>query len=187
MEGHPSFGRVARYALILGVACLAILGVSYARYVQEVQGAGAASVAAVALDLTGGSGKLDVTERLKGMKPGDARTVAFSVAGYEAGAASEVAQEYSVSVETTGNLPLSYGLAAGEPVSGEGSLVQLGADGAGADLVWTGGLLPYGSVSHAYVLTVTWPSERADESLADEIDLVVLRVDAHQTMAGEAS
>lgn len=184
MEGHTSFGRVARYALILGVACFAILGVSYARYVQEVQGAGAASVAAVALDLTGGSGKLDVTERLKGMKPGDTRTVAFSVAGYEAGAASEVVQEYSVSVETTGNLPLSYGLAAGEPVSDEGSLVQLGA---GADLVWTGGLLPYGSISHAYVLTVAWPSERADESLADEIDLVVLRVDAHQAMAGEAS
>lgn len=179
MSKHLTAGRVARYLLFLVIACAVVLGVSFARYVTVVQGQGLGQVAGVALDVSG-DGAVDVTSQLRGMKPGDTRTVGFTVTNEKDGTVSEVAQEYSVSVETTGNLPLTYALtASGE--AGSGSFVG------GSGLSWAGGVLPYGSASHSYTLMVSWPEDAAGSVFADEIDRVVLRVDAHQAAPTEAT
>lgn len=180
MKKHVSAGRIARYALFLGAACLLVAGVTFARYYQEVQGQGTGSVAAVALDLaTGSGGAVDVTSQLRGMKPGDVRTVDFVVSNKKDGMTSEVAQSYSVSVETTGNLPLTFELAS-KGGSGADKYVTTPGATTGSGATWTGGVLPVGAATHTYKLTVTWPLNSANPALADEIDRVVLKIDAQQ-------
>ncbi len=172
MNKHLTTGRVVRYLACLVLAFAVVLGATYARYVQEVQGQGTGTVAAVALGL---EGSVDLTTDLQGMKPGDECTVSFAVTNAESGTTSEVTQAYDVSVETTGNLPLTFALAS----SGDAGAGSFATGGSG--FTWTGGVLPFGSgVSHSYTLTVMWPSGEASPGLADEIDRVVLKIDAQQ-------
>ena len=181
MKKHETAGRIVRSLLCLSLVAAAVLGIAYARYLQEVQGRASASVAAVALDMAGSSGTLDVTAQLSGMRPGDARTVEFAVTNAKDGTVSEVDLTYAVSLATSGNLPLTYAL---DPKSGSGDTANYARAAAGADLVWTGGLLPFGpsgvGVTHTYELSVTWPAGQAAERFADEIDQVTLTVDAQQ-------
>ncbi len=179
MSKHLTTGRVVRYLLLLTVACAVVLGVTFARYVTVVQGQGSGDVAAVALGLTGDS-TADLTSQLQGMKPGESRTVNFAVTNTVDKTTSEVAQNYSVSIETTRNLPLKFELTAITPGVDKGEV----ATGSGSP--WTGGDLPYGSdVTHSYTLTVTWPENASDSALAYEIDRVVLKVDAQQAKPTE--
>lgn len=180
MNKHLTTGRVVRYLACLVLAFAVVLGATYARYVQEVQGQGTGTVAAVALGLEGSA---DLTSELQGMKPGDKREVKFAVTNAESGTKSEVAQTYDVSVETTGNLPLTFALTPNDDAGGEGSFAA-----GGSDLTWTGGVLPFGNdVSHSYTLTVTWLADRTEPALADEIDRVVLKIDAQQAAPKGAS
>lgn len=173
MSKHLTTGRVVRYLLLLTVACAVVLGVTFARYATTVQGQGSGDVAAVALGLTGDS-TADLTKQLDGMKPGDTRTVKFEVTNTSDRTTSEVTQAYSVSIETTGNLPLEFSLASTSASKGTAATTN-------SDLTWAGGELPYGSgVSHSYTLKVTWPSAKVDSALSYEIDRVVLKVDAQQ-------
>lgn len=179
MSKHLTTGRVVRYLLLLTVACAVVLGVTFARYVTVVQGQGSGDVAAVALGLTGDS-TADLTSQLQGMKPGESRTVNFAVTNTVDKMTSEVAQNYSVSIVTTGNLPLKFELTAIAPGADKGEVAM------GSGLTWTGGELPYGSdVSHSYTLKVTWPSAKVDSALAYEIDRVILKVDAQQAKPTE--
>lgn len=182
MSKHLTTGRIARYLICLALACVAVLGVTYARYYQEVQGQGSASVATVALGLGSGTGALDLTPQLQGMYPGDSCTVKFAVKNAQDGAVSEVALEYSIAIETTGNLPLTYTLVAKSGANDSKGYATTPSES--SSLTWTGGELPYGpadaGTSHLYELTVAWPDDERDEALADEIDLVTLTVDAQQ-------
>ena len=184
MKKRMNAGRIVAYLFCLSLVGLLVVGVSYARYAQEVQGKATGSVAAVALD-----GTLDLTSTLQGMRPGQSRSVDFSVTNKKDATVSEVTLNYSVSIKTTGNLPLTYTLAAQNDAGKGGSFA--GPPAGGAEPVWTGGVLPYGSsdadVGHTYTLTVTWPEGSADESFADEIDLVTLTVDAQQAKPEAAS
>ena len=174
MSKHLTTGRVVRYLLLLTVACAVVLGVTFARYVTVVQGQGSGDVAAVALGLTGDS-TADLTSQLQGMKPGDTREVKFAVTNTDGETTSEVTQAYSVSIVTTGNLPLEFELTAIAPGPDEGKV----ATGYGSP--WTGGELPYGtSISHGYTLKVEWPSDENGSALAYEIDQVILKADALQ-------
>ncbi len=128
------------------------------RYVTVVQGQGSGDVAAVALGLTSDS-TADLTSQLQGMKPGESRTVNFAVTNTVDKTTSEVAQNYSVSIETTRNLPLKFELTAITPGVDKGEV----ATGSGSP--WTGEDLPYGSdVTHSYTLTVTWPENASDSA-----------------------
>ena len=172
MKKQMTARRIIVYLCCLSIVGLFAVGGTYARYTQDVQGQATGSVAAVAL-----GGTLDLTSKLEGMRPGDSKTIGFTVSNKNDATVSEVVLNYSVSVETTGNLPLAYTLA---PKSGgeAGTYVESNASGR----KWTGGALSLGDsdVTHTYLLTVTWPADKADESLADEIDLVTLTVDAQQ-------
>lgn len=180
MSKHLTTGRVVRYLLLLTIACAVVLGVTFARYATVVQGQGSGDVAAVALGLTGDGGSVDLTKQLQGMKPGESRTVNFAVTNTVDKTTSEVAQNYSVSIETTRNLPLKFELTAIAPGADKGEV----ATGSGSP--WLGGELPYGSdVKHDYTLTVTWPENASDSALAYEIDRVVLKIDAQQAKPTE--
>ena len=178
MSKHLTPGRVVRYLLLLTVACAVVLGVTFARYATVVQGQGSGDVAAVSLGLTGDSAA-DLTSQLQGMKPGDTRELKFAVTNADSETTSEVTQAYSVSIVTTGNLPLEFSLDSTGVSKGTSATVK-------SNLIWLGGELPYGSdVKHDYTLTVTWPKDASDSALAYEIDWVVLKVDAQQAKPTE--
>lgn len=185
MRKHLTAGRVIRYLLYLCIVSTLVFGVTYARYIREIYGQGTVSTAVAEMDVTdGGSGKLELTQKLQGLQPDEKREIDFQITNQKNGVVSEVAQEYSITIDTTGNLPLTYTLT---PKNNSDSSVGTYAAETSSDsgsLVWTGGRLPYSAagVSHSYTLTVEWPGDRADETLADEIDRVILTVDAKQAL-----
>lgn len=179
MKKHSTLGRMAGYLLYLSLAGTLIFGVTYARYSSTVTGTGTAEVAALEMNTT-----LDLTDRLQDLVPGQPRTIEFKVTNFHGGLVSEVTQEYSVTVTTTGNLPLEFELTPPE-TGAEGTYAAEASSGA-STVTWRGGSLPYGAATtHAYTLTVTLPSGQA-AGYADEIDLVTLTIDAQQAKPGNA-
>ena len=125
MKKHLTAGRIALYLLYLGLTTSLIVSVTYSRYAQEIKGQGVAQVAAVALDLTDDNGaQLDLTEQLKGLHPGEQKELVFAVTNKEGDTVSEVAQEYAITISTTGNLPLTYTLAPNNTDTSEGTYVD---------------------------------------------------------------
>ena len=57
-----------------------------------------------------GSGSSTIDINVSGLRPGDKKTYIFEVTNTENGVTSEVGQDYSIIVETTGNLPLDFAL-----------------------------------------------------------------------------
>lgn len=179
MKKHLTTWRVVCYLLYFLGVCTLVLGVTNARYSTVVSGTGTASVAAVELEL---DTKQDLSVNLVGMKPGDSREIPFTVKNSKDSKVSEVTQEYSVIVETTGNLPLEYTLT----VSSSDNKAYYVAEGpsVGNDSnhrEWTGGKFLHSTDStHNYTLKVKWPEGEASEIYKKEIDLVTLTVDAKQ-------
>ena len=171
MKKHLVPGRIICYLLFLTVVCTLVFGASYSRFASQATGTGTANIAEVALN-----SQIDLSEKLKGMVPGDTRAIEIQVSNRKDGAISEVAQSYTVSIETTGNLPLAYSLSTKDTPTTGHALVQ-----GGNPLVWTGGLLPHTDpTTHTYILTVSWPSGNAAPALTNESDLVTITVDSKQ-------
>lgn len=193
MKKHLTTQRIVGYLIYLLLACSLVFGVTYARYVTSVSGTATAKTASMEMNM---NTQMDLSGLLKGLKPGGKKEIKFEVRNFEAPPSaggdnkiSEVGQEYSVTVKTTGNLPLTYTLDP-DTASGkvDGTYVGAAPESVGASLnpakewVWRGGVLPYSAsgTSHAYILTVAWPEGQADSAYKDEIDLVTLTVDAMQ-------
>lgn len=187
MKRRLTPGRAVLYLLYLTIACTLVVSATYARYSSDTRGQAAATVAAVALDVTSSASRLDLTAHLQKMHPGETRKIEFSVTNQKDGRISQVSQDYSIAVNTTGNLPLTYQLA---PLSQnpEGTFVQQNGITADHTITWPGGMLPgSGSgITHTYTLTVSWPSDQTDERYASEIDLVTLIIDSEQTASQTA-
>lgn len=179
MKKHLTKWRVLTYLLILSSASLLIIGPTYAKYVSEVDGKGSGSVAAWGSDFTV-TNSIDLSQ----LKPGGKIDYMFNVTNVKDGRTSEVSQEYSIILNTTGNLPLTYTLAADKTVS-SGSFVKDGILTIENGIcTLTGGTLPHtNSTTHAYTLTISWPADKNDASYADEIDLVTLTVNAQQSLS----
>lgn len=185
MRKQLTKSRVIGYLLLLTAASVGVLSVSYARYASQVSGEGTVSVAVWGADTTIEPLSIDVS----GLTPGETKKYLFQVTNTKEGKTSQVAQEYSFTVETTENLPLSYNLSEGSSnPAGIGTTIA-GSDGTG-ELVFqdgkaelTGGILPHTTpVTHKYTLSVTWPEAEGGADYADEIDLVTLTVKADQIM-----
>lgn len=187
MRKHLTKGRVIIYLFCLTLACTLVFGVTYARFHSKITGMAAAQTAAVALGTT-----LDLSSRLQGLQPGDETEISFNISNFskESGKQiSEVGQEYTITIATTGNLPLEYAITqktavttsqSAEEAADTGSYVTPAPEKAN---VWTGGLLPSGTeTTHQYTLTVRWPQEQNNYRYSEEIDLVTLTVDAVQTL-----
>lgn len=176
MKKQLTLGRAVAYLLALAAVCTLVWGVTYARYRTDKKGAAKGTAATMALSVLDGSGELNLSDRLAGMTPGESRTVSFTIANSKDGVASQVAQTYSLTIETTGNLPLTYTLSHTGQAGAGGAF----AAGEAGSLTWTGGRLSAGVASHTYTLTVTWPPEKSGAWYMHEIDAVTLRVDAAQ-------
>lgn len=194
MKKHLTVWRIVCYLFYFLGVCTLVLGVTNARYITTVSGTGTASVAAVALDTTELSGidekkVIDLTNTIKGLYPGQSQTITFQVKNFKDLVVSEVTQEYSVIVETTGNLPLTYELSAGDAknIGTYATTSSTVPESNPTVWQWTGGSLPHSQeCTHSYTLTVKWNIGKNDAAFSDEIDLVTLTIDAKQARPGNS-
>lgn len=179
MEDKQNKRRIISYLLCFTLACLVVLGVTYARYKSSVSGIGTATTAKVALNSSA-----DLSNVLKNMKPGESRDIDVSVSNQNLSEnkVSEVTQDYTITVKTTGNLPLEFSLRE-KNLNGEGAYVkQDPLNNGNNSVVWSGGQMPHSEiVTHDYTLSVKWTESNKDSAYADEIDKITLAVDAEQT------
>lgn len=186
MKKHRMNTWITVGALFVCAALLLVLSPSYAHYTTQVSGTGTASVA-----VWGSATEFTTPVQLDQLQPGKEVEFPFTVTNKNGNKISDVAQNYSVTVKSTGNLPFVFqltadsgkGTAGGTAVTAPDPLVF--TDGA-AEV--SGGFLPHTKETvHAYILTVSWPvdeqsTDSADAKYADEIDLVTLTVNAQQAV-----
>lgn len=198
------FDRLWVYLLYLGLVTSLILSVTLAKYASTATGTGTATVAAMA----GGDGKAEskpIQMLLSDLYPGQSKSLKFEVVNYNVDTVngnrvSEVAMDYTIKVETTGNLPLTFTLSkVTEETSATGSTVVDKAESGKLDLApdqmgtpLEGGFFPLEidpatnklmKQEHVYTLTAIWPAEESNIDYVDEIDLVTVTVEASQRLA----
>lgn len=180
MKKNLTKGRIISYIIYLALACTLVFGITYARYSSKVTGNVTAKTASVEMNST-----IDLSKQLEEMTPGSSKKIEFKVTNKKEENVSEVGQEYSITIDTTGNLPLTYTIDSDVAAPASGNYVTAVKEASGeTNHKWTGGVLPYSAdgVTHKYVLTVKW-TESGDEdnsAYSDEIDQVTLTVDAKQ-------
>lgn len=178
MENRQKKRQILSYVLYLTLVCVLVFGVTYARYRSNVTGKGTAAVAKVVLNSTA-----DLDNRLEGMRPGEERKIDVEITNVlQDGTTSEVTQDYSVTVETTGNLPLEFTLEK-KSADANGTYVDTTAiESTENTKIWTGGQMQHTTIeTHGYVLTVKWKENETSAEYADEIDKITLTVDATQS------
>lgn len=178
MKRQLTKSRIIGYLLLFTVLTLLVLSMTYSRFMSRVDGDGKAVLAAWEAQ----SGELTID--VGGLRPGTVKTYEFYITNSKGGTTSDVAQNYSVTVESTDNLPLTYQLSPAGDSAGGTVLPEKTLDmSAGRDKI-TGGRLPHTTeVTHKYVLTVAWPQSEAAAEYADEIDSVTVMVEAEQDSA----
>ena len=166
MGKHLTKTGIAGYGLLLAAASISVWSFSYARFTAQENGMASATVAAW------GSGSSTIDINVSGLRPGDKKTYIFEVTNTENGVTSEVGQDYSIIVETTGNLPLYVNTGENGTLTFNGGMAAV-----------RGGRLPHSvSAIHTYTLAVSWPEDKAGTEYTDEIDLVTLTVSSEQTV-----
>ena len=113
-------GRIPRKllhtAIIICVAvlCLTSVGITSAKYISQSHGNDSASVARFSPSLIS-ENNIDISD-IK--KPGDSTEKTFKVQNFSGDSVSEVTMKYTISLKTTGNLPLCFTLldAGGNPL-----------------------------------------------------------------------
>lgn len=191
IESNKKKARISLpvYLCYLLIVILAFAGVTFSSYVTKAEGQDSARVAAVAVNseiqfLLG-----EKIENTDGehyvLMPGMTQQIPFRVVnsiGTDGDKViSEVAQNYTITLKSTGNLPLKYQLQCTDDTSGGTGI----SNGTLKDMVIgeaseTGTLPPADDATHTYTLTVTWPADKNEAYLADEIDLITVVVDAVQ-------
>lgn len=179
MKSRQMKRRFLIYGLYLLLACVMMMGVTYGRYTSTVTGTATATVARVELNSTA-----DLSNALKGIKPGDNIGIDVKVSNMDANnKISEVTQDYSITIDTTGNLPLKFTLA-GKNTTAKGTYVNTTtlSENTGNQVVWSGGQMPHSEIAqHEYTLNVTWEQSNNNDEFANEIDCITLTIDAKQT------
>ncbi len=186
--------RLLRYLLLAAVATGLFASTTLAKYASTFKGTATMTIAAFA----GGSSVFDVT--MEDMYPGcSPHVVNFTVQNYDGSGESDVMLDYSIQVETTGNMPLEFTLT-GQRESDDnyadsrcvGSLAPSAEDP--NVLTATGGRLPVAAIGgkkvHSYALKVTWPEAEDDSDYSHEIDMItvsVTTVQVNPTGGGTAS
>lgn len=166
--------------LYLALVTSLILSVTLARYSAGVTGTGAATVAAMAGETSYSTLQMPVG----GLLPGGTATMTFQVVNFTEDAVSEVALDYQISVETTGNLPLEFSVYEGEPVE-----PGTGPEPTVHTLPYQGEFpLEKGRQTHTYTIAAHWPvsdtGEEKKDGYSQEIDLVSVKVEAKQRISG---
>lgn len=179
--------RLLRYLMLLALATSLIASGTLAKYTTEVYGGLSVQVASFAAE-----GTADFTVHLENVSPSPESfgTIRFAVRNYEQEQNSQVQLNYTIKVETTGNLPLTFTLQKiDEPETEDpnnrfaGPLTQT----AGETTVWeaSGGVLPAveadsDKTQHEYVLSAAWITGKTSEDYSHEIDMVTVTVTTQQ-------
>ena len=175
---HSQKGRIPRKllhtAVIICVAalCLASIEMASAKYIFQSHGNDSASVARFSPSLIS-ENNIDISD-IK--KPGDSTEKTFKVQNFSGGSVSEVTMTYTITLKTTGNLPLCFTL--------------LDADGNSLE-VWecngTNGQQKYEyesltvfspgtPQSHTYQLKAEWSNTQNDSKFSGMTDAVYVSV-----------
>ena len=175
---HSQKGRIPRKLLhtaviiCFAVLCLASIEMASAKYIFQSHGNDSASVACFSPSLIA-ENNIDISD-IK--KPGDSTEKTFKVQNFSGDSVSEVTMKYTISLKTTGNLPLCFTL--------------LDADGNSLE-VWecngTNGQQKYEyesltvfspgtPQSHTYQLKAEWPAGQNGAQFAGLTDAVYLSV-----------
>ena len=176
---HSQKGTIPRKllhtAVIICVAalCLASIEIASAKYIFQSHGNDSASVARFSPAL--------ITENnidISGIKkPGDSTTQTFEVQNYSGGSVSEVTIKYTISLKTTGNLPLHFTLLD----AGGHSLKVWDCNGTNGQQEYkyeslTTVFSPGTPQSHTYQLKAEWSNTQNDSKFSGMTDAVYVSV-----------
>lgn len=177
MQKQLTKTRILGYLLLLAMVTSFVFSISYAKYTKQINGSASADIAIWGNDETIAS--LDTT----GLHPGETKTYEISIINTKNNSISQVAQDYSISLETTNNLPLTYTIKSKDSPSDKGTYLTNGKfDLSNGKDEKTGGHLPHTeSITHTYTLTVEWPKESNDAAYMDEVDSITLTIHAWQS------
>ena len=174
---HSQKGRIPRKLLhtaviiCFAVLCLASIEMAWAKYIFQSHGNDSASVACFSPSLIS-ENNIDISD-IK--KPGDSTEKTFKVQNFSGDSVSEVTMKYTISLKTTGNLPLRFTL----------------IDTHGNSLVWdcngTNGQREYKyecplvfrpgtRQSHTYQLKAEWSNTQNDSKFSGMTDAVYVSV-----------
>ena len=109
---HSQKGRIPRKLLhtaviiCVAVLCLTSVGITSAKYISQSHGNDSASVACFSPSLIA-ENNIDISD-IK--KPGDSTEKTIKVQNFSGDNVSEVTMKYTISLKTTGNLPLTFTL-----------------------------------------------------------------------------
>lgn len=178
---HSQKGRIPRKllhtAVIICVAalCLASIEMASAKYIFQSHGNDSASVARFSPALNT-ENNIDISG-IK--KPGDSTTKTFEVRNYSGDSGvSEVTIKYTISLKTTGNLPLRFTLL---DVYGNSLNVVWECNGTNGQQEYkyeslTTVFSPGTLQSHTYQLKAEWPNTQKDSKFSGMTDAVYVSV-----------
>ena len=175
---HSQKGRIPRKLLhtaviiCVAVLCLTSVGITSAKYIFQSHGNDSASVACFSPSLIS-ENNIDISD-IK--KPGDSTEKTFKVQNFSGDSVSEVTMKYTISLKTTGNLPLTFTLldAAGKPLevwdcNGTNGQREYKYE---SPTVFSPGV----AQTHDYTIRAQWQSDRNAAQFAGMTDAVYLSV-----------
>ena len=175
---HSQKGRIPRKLLhtaviiCVAVLCLTSVGITSAKYISQSHGNDSASVACFSPSLIS-ENNIDISD-IK--KPGDSTEKTFKVQNFSGDSVSEVTMKYTISLKTTGNLPLCFTL-----LDADGNSLEVwdcnGTSGQQkyeyeSPLVFSPGV----AQTHDYTIRAQWQSDRNAARFSGMTDAVYVSV-----------
>ena len=176
---HSQKGRIPRKLLhtaviiCVAVLCLASIEMAWAKYILQSHGNDSASVARFSPSLIS-ENNIDISD-IK--KPGDVSTEkTFKVQNFCGDSVSEVPMKYTISLTTTGNLPLCVTL-----LDADGNFLEVwDCNGTNGQQEYKYESLtvfsPGTTQSHAYQLKAEWSNTQNDSKFSGMTDAVYVSV-----------
>ena len=176
---HSQKGRIPRKLLhtaviiCVAVLCLTSVGITSAKYISQSHGNDSASVACFSPSLIS-ENNIDISD-IK--KPGDSTEKTFKVQNFSGDSVSEVTMKYTISLKTTGNLPLRFTLLD----AGGHSLKVWDCNGTNGQQEYkyeslTTVFSPGTPQSHTYQLKAEWSNTQNDSKFSGMTDAVYVSV-----------
>ena len=175
---HSQKGRIPRKLLhtaviiCVAVLCLTSVGITSAKYISQSHGNDSASVACFSPSLIS-ENNIDISD-IK--KPGDSTEKTIKVQNFSGDSVSEVTTKYTISLKTTGNLPLCFTL-----LDADGNTLAVwdcnGTNGQQeykyeCPTVFSPGV----NETHGYRLKAEWPAGQNDSTFSGMTDAVYVSV-----------
>ena len=175
---HSQKGRIPRKLLhtaviiCVAVLCLTSVGITSAKYISQSHGNDSASVARFSPSLIS-ENNIDISD-IK--KPGDSTEKTFKVQNFSGDSVSEVTMKYTISLKTTGNLPLCFTL-----LDADGNTLAVwDCDGTSGQQKYEYESLtvfsPGTPQSHTYQLKAEWSNTQNDSKFSGMTDAVYVSV-----------